>query len=672
MEIQQYPLRSIEIINCKLGDKFWFPRQKINNDRTIPHNFDKCEETGRLDNFRIAAGRKEGTFRGICYDDSDVFKVMEGAAHSLILNLNDELEVFMDEFIEIIADAQEEDGYLYTIRTILKEDTGGIAGKSRWSNLLMSHELYNAGHMYEAALAYYKATGKTNFMEIAIKHFELIKQTFGPNENQLHIPPGHQEIELALVKLYDSTGREDMLTMAKYFMDIRGDKSTHKIHSIAGLQAVFQDHLPVVNQTEAKGHAVRACYGYAGMTDIAALYNDDQYRQAVKTLWKDIVEYRLMLTGGIGEWRITEGFSRKYNLKNFISYNESCAALSLILFSHRLFLLFKQVKYMDLIERILYNGLLAGLSLEGDAYFYPNPLESDGIFRFNTGYRSGGSTTRSPWFSTSCCPTNFARFLPQIARYAYAESKDSIYINLFIAGSVNLHDCAFTVRTEYPWDGKIQIEIDKEVCRTLKIRVPHWLRGKVVDSNLYEYTSPLFLSTINVRINDEEWEIDVIDGYITLDQTLERGDIISFEFPMPVMKVRAHPKLKENRGKLSIERGPLVYCAEEKDNGSALNLIIDERATYSTFFNEDLLKGVVTIQTTGYFRNRSLGERWRMKTKNWVWWHKRYLSGILGRWTIELAKRKRIRGQKQITLIPYYAWGNRGGNEMIVWFKYHT
>jgi uncharacterized protein len=411
-----YPIKNVALTEVDFKDNFWRRRLEINASVTIPANFKKCEETGRIDNFLKAAKKMEGPHTGLFFNDSDVYKVMEGAAYQLHRQPDAELDAYLDNLIQIIADAQEEDGYLYTARTIdpsaVNADREGL---TRWSNLRINHELYNLGHMYEAAVAHYQATGKKDFLNIALKSADLVDSVFG--EGKKHDVPGHQEIEMGLVKLYRVTGEERYLKLAKFFLDGRGHHNGRtEYRSVADVYGYAQDHLPVTQQKEAVGHSVRAVYMYAGMADVAALTGNKDYIKALDALWKNVVSKKMYLTSGLGAKHHGESFGKNYELPNASAYNETCAAIAGIFWYQRMFLLHGDAKYIDVLERTLYNGFLSGISLSGNTYFYANPLASDGKWPFNVKV----GATRSPWFECSCCPPNIARLLASLPGYVYA------------------------------------------------------------------------------------------------------------------------------------------------------------------------------------------------------------------------------------------------------------
>ncbi len=414
-----YPYQPVPLNQVVIREGFWLPRFETNRLVTVWADFRKSEETGRISNFARAGKLEEGPFRGIPFDDSDVFKIVEGAAYTLATHPDPKLDTYLDGLIAKMAAAQEPDGYLYTARTL--GFTNGMTGPTRWSNLAHGHELYNVGHMYEAAVAHFAVTGKRALLDVARKNADLIDKTFGPAPDQLKGVPGHQEIEIGLCKLYRATGETRYLDLAKFFIDMRGRSDLRG--KVFG--PYCQDHIPVVQQTEAVGHAVRAGYLYTGMADVAALTGDRALIAAIDALWENVVSKKMHLTGGIGARRSGEAFGDNYELPNETAYLETCAAIANALWNQRMFLLHGDAKYIDVLERIIYNGFLSGISLSGDQFFYPNPLACDGRFRFNH-----GDLVRSPWFGCSCCPVNVVRFIPQIASFTYAQRDETVYVNL--------------------------------------------------------------------------------------------------------------------------------------------------------------------------------------------------------------------------------------------------
>ncbi len=622
-----YPYQPVPLNQVVIREGFWLPRFETNRLVTVWADFRKSEETGRISNFARAGKLEEGPFRGIPFDDSDVFKIVEGAAYTLATHPDPKLDTYLDGLIAKMAAAQEPDGYLYTARTL--GFTNGMTGPTRWSNLAHGHELYNVGHMYEAAVAHFAVTGKRALLDVARKNADLIDKTFGPAPDQLKGVPGHQEIEIGLCKLYRATGETRYLDLAKFFIDMRGRSDLRG--KVFG--PYCQDHIPVVQQTEAVGHAVRAGYLYTGMADVAALTGDRALIAAIDALWENVVSKKMHLTGGIGARRSGEAFGDNYELPNETAYLETCAAIANALWNQRMFLLHGDAKYIDVLERVIYNGFLSGISISGDEFFYPNPLASRG------GY------ARSKWFGCSCCPVNVVRFIPQIASFTYAQRDETVYVNLFVASQAALKTPAGAVTliqtTDYPWNGHVRIEVkpDKErLTFPLKIRIPGWAIGTPVPSDLYVQTEPGSLKDISVAVNGQSVPITLDRGYLTLGREWRAGDTVTLTFPMPVRRIRCHQAAAANRGRLAVERGPLVYCAEAADNnGRVLNLAIAPDAA----FRED------TVEVLGH-RLVALKADARAVSAD-------------------------LRGQRSsrpatVTLIPYFAWCHRGASEMQVWF----
>ncbi|MDH7561704.1 MAG: glycoside hydrolase family 127 protein, partial [bacterium] len=581
--------------------------------------FRHCQETGRIDNFVKAAGQMPGPFRGLHFDDSDVYKVIEGASYSLAVQRDEKLERYLDELIAKIAAAQEADGYLYTARTVDPENPPEVAGPTRWSNLKDSHELYNVGHLYEAAAAHFQATGKRTLLDVALKNADLLVRTFGPRGR--HQVPGHQEVEIGLAKLCRVTGERKYLELAKFFLEQRGRGEGRALYG-----TYYQDHLPVLQQYQAVGHAVRAQYMYAGMADVAALSGDSAYLPPLERLWENVVGKKLSMTGGVGARRHGESFGDDYELPNKEAYNETCAAIANALWNHRMFLLHGDAKYIDVLERVLYNGFLPGVSLGGDLFFYPNPVASDG------GYR------RSLWFECACCPSNVTRFLPSIPGFVYATRGRSLYVNLLLpsVARVELGQDLVTIEqdTDYPWQGDLTLKVgvQKETHFALQVRVPGWARSKPVPSDLYRYLEerPAGLS---LKVNGQPWVGELRQGFAVIDRTWAPGDVVELHIAMPVRRVLAHPQVRADVGLVAIERGPVVYCLEEVDNGAKVSsLALPDDAELTSQFRPELLGEVVVVRARGL-----VGE----------------------------GKAREV----MLTAIPYFAWANRADGSMSVWIR---
>ncbi|MFO7446570.1 MAG: glycoside hydrolase family 127 protein [Ignavibacteriaceae bacterium] len=616
-----YPISTVNIKDIVINDKFWLPKITLIQDTTVFYAFDKCSNEGRMENFLVAGGKKPGTYKGkMPFDDTDLYKIIEGASYSLISKPNPALSSYLDSIISIIKTGQEPDGYITTWFTIDRQKPPAWwvnPSEKRWENEISSHELYNSGHLFEAAAAHYLATGKRNFLDIAIKNADLLINNFGPGK--LHIPPGHQIIETGLVKLYHITKNAKYLELSKFFLDLRGDSTTHNLFG-----DYSQDHMPVTEQAEAVGHAVRGMYMYAGMTDIAVMYNNLDYYSAINQIWENIVNKKMYITGGIGSLHEKEAFGKNYELPNLSAYNETCAAIGSVYWNHRLFLLTGNSKYYDIIERTLYNGLISGISLDGKKFFYPNPTESDGKFQFNM-----GACTRQSWFDCSCCPTNLVRFIPSIPGLIYAVNSDTLYVNLFISNKGELlldgNKVEIVQQTEYPWNGRVLFTVnpEKEKSFTLKLRIPGWARNEPVPGDLYSYTDRT-TGEITLRVNGKDEQVILEDGYAVLEKTWSDGDKVELVLQMVINKVAANKKVEENKNKVAIEYGPIVYCAEEIDNKQITNFSIPGDIKLNTEVRSFLSEEFISIKG---------------KTDN-----------------------------KDIILIPYYLWSNRGPGNMKVWF----
>lgn len=630
-----YPIRPLPLTSVAITDAFWAPRLETNRRVTIAYDFRKCEQTGRIDNFAKAGGLIPGDFEGIYFNDSDVYKVIEGASYALAVKPDPQLDRYLDRLIARIAAAQEPDGYLYTARTLRKENPPSGSGPERWSRLATSHELYNVGHLYEAAVAHFRATGKRTLLEVALNNARLVDRTFGPGKR--HDVPGHEEIEIGLIKLYRVTGEKRYVELAKFFLDQRGRADGRTLYG-----PYLQDHQPVVQQRSAVGHAVRAGYLYTAMADVAAITGDAAYKQAVERLWNDIVSKKMYLTGGIGSRHQGETFGDDYELPNKTAYNETCAAIAFALFSHRMFLLNGDAKYIDVLERILYNGFLAGVARNGNRFFYPNPLESDGVFKFNK-----GSATRSPWFGCSCCPVNVVRFFPQMRTFVYAAEGRRLYVNLFLrsTATVELLDQRVTIRqqTDYPLDGKVRMTVrpEREGDFEIRLRIPGWARGRPVPSDLYRYLSTA-AAPPRLAVNGKPWPVDLAAGYVAIDRHWKPGDVIDLALAMPVRRVVADARVAADRGRVALERGPLVYCVEGIDHHAhVLDLGIADTARLVARFDPELLGGLMTIR--GPARRAAPGGNPPHPSEK--------MPGV------------------DMVAIPYYAWSERGAGEMMVWLR---
>ncbi len=625
-EKADYPIQGVPFNEVKISDQFWLPKIETNRTVTIPASFAKCVETGRVENF-VKAAKKEGSFgTTFPFDDTDIYKIIEGASYSMIVHPDPKLGHYVDSLISIVGAAQEPDGYLYTARTIDPEHPHGWAGKERWVRESEgSHELYNSGHLFEAAVAHFQATGKRNLLDIALKNADLLTQVFGPGKR--NDAPGHEIVEMGLVKLYRITGEKKYLDLAKFFIDCRGKENNPK-------KAYSQDHKPVVDQDEAVGHAVRAGYLYAGVADVAALTGDSAYLAAIDKIWENTVSKKLYLTGGIGSRHQGEAFGDNYELPNLTAYNETCAAIANVYWNYRMFLLHGDAKYIDVLERSLYNGVISGVGLDGKTFFYPNPLECDLHFKFNR----GETLDRQPWFDCSCCPTNLCRFMPSVPGYIYAQSGDKLYVNLFVQSSstVKLNKklpVKIGQETNYPWEGNVKITVspEKKSSFTLCIRIPGWAGTQVVPSDLYSFITPPS-QPVSLTVNGEPVLYETEKGYAVISREWNPGDVVGFSIPMEIRRVEANALVKDDSAKVAIERGPIVYCLEGVDNGpNLMKLALPDSSKLRAIFHPEELTGVVTIS-----------------------------GGAV------VVEGKKEQAQK-ITAIPYFVWDNRGINEMKVW-----
>lgn len=666
-----YPYRPVPFTQVHFSDSFWLPRMETNRTATIPFAFRQCEDTSRIENFKIAAKLSDKLWEGdFGFNDSDVYKVIEGASYALMVKPDPKLDTYMDEVISYIAAAQEPDGYLYTAWTAqakkYRDKINCCYENERWDNIQNAHQLYNLGHMYEAAAAHYQATGRRSFLEVAIKSADHVCETFGPDANPG--VPGHQEIEIGLAKLFRATGDAKYLKQAQWFLSQRGrspgDRDTYR-----------QTHKPVVEQTQAVGHAVRANYMYSGMADVAAMTGDSAFIKAIDAIWDDVAHKKFYVTGGIGARHAGEAYGDAYELPNASAYCETCAAIANVYWNHRMFLLHGQSRYIDLMERSLYNAVLSGVALDGMKFFYPNPLES------------AAGHQRSPWFGCACCPSNICRFIASVPGYAYAVRGNAAYVNLFVNGTaafeVGGKEVSLTQVTDYPWNGKVKITVepkDNEQAFALKIRIPDWTQDKQTSSALYSFADqyredlsivvngvPASKPGIKTRVNADgdvdikrKWQpsqqflvfafnddlmppraIESEDGYVVINKTWKRGDTVHVNFPMPIRRVLSDERVKDNVGKVALMRGPLVYCVEGHDveGGKALNLLLEKDTELTAEKKLDLLGGVTVVKGTAMELKRTAN------------------GGI-------------ARTPRAFEAIPYYAWAHRGKTPMAVWLPY--
>jgi DUF1680 family protein len=641
-----YPYQQVPFTGVRLSaGSFWGNRLKAAKDVTIPLAFSKCQTEHRYDNFVKAAHPSDkyvvNKFMIFPFDDTDVYKTIEGASYILQSYPDKKLKNYIDSVLNIVGAAQEPDGYLYTARTMNPKHPHPWSGNKRWvQEEVLSHELYNLGHMLDAAVAHYQATGSKKFLDIAKRYADCVVKEVGPKPGQTCIVPGHQIAEMGLAKLYLATGDHKYLDEAKFFLDYRGKTSIKNIYS--------QSDKPVTEQTEAWGHAVRAGYMYAGMADIAALTGDTAYVKAIDKIWENIVSKKYYLTGGVGARHEGEAFGADYELPNMTAYNETCAAIAQCYLNLRLFMLHGESKYIDCLERTLYNGVISGMSVDGGKFFYPNPLSSDGVYKFN----SDGTTTRQPWFGCACCPSNLSRFIPSIPGYVYAVKNNNVYINLFMASDaylkVNGKEMKLHTATAYPWDGKINIKVEsnKNSKANMMIRIPGWVRNEVVPSDLYKFADNN--SSWMITRNGKKVDATINQqGYVCL-QNIKKGDNIAISFDMQPRTVVANSKVKEDKGLVAVERGPLVYCAEWADNNGVNipNTFLPNNPTFKLINDYSIINTeadgkpfkVDAITTEAQELERNANGNLQLRNVN-------------------------------LTLIPYYAWNHRGAGKMDVWLQ---
>lgn len=637
---KDYPIQASPFNEVKLSDNFWLPRLKINEAVTIPASFERCEKTGRVKNFVMAAERSGKFCTLYPFDDTDIYKTIEGAAYSLSLFPDARLEKYVDSLIAIVGSAQEPDGYLYTARTINPNNVGPWVGKVRWEKEReLSHELYNAGHMYEAAVAYYLATGKKSFLNIALKNADLVCSVFGPDGK--HVAPGHEVVEMGLVKLYRITGKEKYLQTAKFFVEQRGHYKGYDPNSKDEWKngVYWQDDKPVVDQTEAEGHAVRAGYLYSAMADVAALTGDKKLLHAVDTIWNNMVSKKIYVQGGAGAVGAGERYGDNYELPNTTAYNETCAAIANVFWNERMFLLHGDAKYIDVLEKILYNGLISGVGLDGKSFFYTNAMQIKNSFS-----HPDMEPQRSGWFPCSCCPTNMVRLLPSVPGYIYAQKEDQLFVNLFISSNVSLNiqnkKVEIVQQNNYPWNGDLKfiVKPKSSFAFSMLIRIPGWAQNEAIPSDLYAFKNNSDKKTM-ITINGKQIDYDIKNGYAVLNRTWKKNDIVQVNLPMEVRRVVANQNVKSDIGKVALQRGPIIYCAEWADNnGKASNIVMPANTTFTTEYKPGLLNGVEIIKAN--------------------------VPAVL----ID-PNGENLHTEKQpFVAIPYYAWANRGKGEMMIWF----
>ena len=650
-----YPYTQVPFTSVKITpNTFWGDRIQAAREVTIPLAFSKCESEHRYKNFEMAAYTLQhpghaglqtpewdvSKFMGFSFDDTDVYKTIEGASYVLQTFPDEKLKAYIDSVLDVVAAAQEPDGYLYTARTINPEHPHQWAGKKRWETEdFLSHELYNLGHMVDAACAHYQATSSTKFLNIAKRYADCVIKEVGPNAGQACIVPGHQIAEMALARLYVITGEKQYLDEAKFLLDFRGKTGRRDLYS--------QSDKPVVEQTEAWGHAVRAGYMYAGMADVAALLGDSSYIKAIDTIYENIVGRKYYLTGGVGARHQGEAFGADYELPNLTAYNETCAAISMVYLFERMFLLHGDAKYIDCLERTLYNGVISGMSVDGGKFFYPNPLSSDGHYRFN----ADNTMTRQPWFGCACCPSNLSRFIPSMPGYMYGIKGSNLYVNLFAANTatiqINGKDVTLEEATNYPWDGDISIKVLKNKAKAFNmlIRIPGWVLNEVVPSDLYTFSDDIF-STYEVTVNGQRVDGELQNGYLVINRNWKKGDVVNIHFDMPVRTVVANPRVADDRGRVAVERGPLVYCTEWADNQGVNphHLLLPRQPKFEVMPAYSILN---TEGNNKYFDVTAIAAQAQ---------------------DVHVDRDGRIAAKDvSVKLIPYYAWNHRGAGKMDVW-----
>lgn len=624
-------IQSIPFTQIQITDQFWASRMEVNRTVSIPSAFRESEKSGRFDNFALAAGLIQGEHRGdFSFDDTDPYKIIEGASYSLAVKYDARLDAYLDSVIHLISSAQEPDGYLTTCVTNKCSRLSGWWGKARWEKI-NSHELYNSGHLYEAAVAHFQSTGKRTLLDVAIRNANLVCQVFGPDSGQIHRPSGHPIIEMALSKMYKVTGNPQYLATAKYFIDEAGRGTDgHRLSEYS------QDHKPLLQQDEIVGHAVRAGYFYSGVADVAALTGNQDYFKAISRIWENMSGRKLYITGGIGSRADGEGFGPEYELHNDKAYCETCASISNVYWNHRMFLATGDAKYADIVERALYNGVMSGVSLSGDKFFYDNPLESS------------GQHERQAWFGCACCPGNITRFVASVPAYMYAQRGDEVFVNLYTQSTaktqVSGQDVKIIQQTSYPWEGNVKIEIQpaSSVRFVLKLRIPGWAENTPVPGDLYTFADKNE-QAIGLKINGKNVDSERDNGYLILDRKWKKGDHVELNLPMPVRRILANAQVVDDQGKMALQRGPVVYCIEGADqhDNHIFNKYLPLSSDISYSFKKDLLNGVMILKAKA----------------------------------IEIQEdENHQKSEKEVPLmaVPYSTWNNRGAGEMAVWLPYQA
>lgn len=605
-------LQPVPFTQVTIKDRFWQPRQEVNRTATVDQCLKQLEKVGNFANYELVKAGKRSGYKGYIFTDSDVYKVLEGIAYTLAAHPDPVLDKRLDEIIALIASVQLENGYLNTWYEVNEPD-------KTFTNLRDNHELYCAGHMIEAAVAHHQATGKRNFLNVALKLAELINDKFGPNGKPGY--PGHPELELALIKLWQETGDKKWFLLSKRMVENRGTgyfAQEHNTPKDEYLGAYWLDDVPICDHTEIKGHAVRAAYLFSGVADVARETEDPAMTKMLQRVWRNATERRIFITGGIGPSAHNEGFTVDYDLPNLTAYQETCASIAMALWGHRMGLLFGDGKYVDAVEKALYNGLLSGISLDGRKFFYVNPLASM------------GNHHRQDWFGCACCPPNVLRTIAWLGGYAYATSEDSLYVNLYVGGSAKAKvggtDIAFDVKTDYPWDGKAEYRLRSAGSFAMRLRVPGWCRGASVSVNGEKVTKPTLEK-----------------NYFVIRRSWKVGDVVTMNMPMPVEQFEAHPLVKDNHGRTAVQRGPLVYCVEQVDNLTPVDeMVLPAGSAFKAEYQKGLLNGVVVIKAEGQRATQS-------------------------DWNRKLYQAATPPQKAEITLVPYGFWDNRKPGRMEVW-----
>jgi len=673
-----YPIEPVPFNQVVLEDSFWLPRLKTQKERTLPFAFEKTERS--VESLRRCANFLKGRGGELPlphrFAASDLYKVMEGAAYLLMLEPDPTLEAQMDEIIAIIAEAQQDDGYLY-VSHICGVARPSEMGETPYSWVVHSHELYNMGHMYEGAVAYFRATGKRNWLDVAEKSARHINRVIfegDPNYNEgkpVNQAPGHQEIEIGLCKLYSVTGEKLYLNMAKRLLDVRGVTYTMELDGKGVMSPEYaQQHRPVAEQEKAVGHSVRAAYMYAGMADVGAMTHDHVYDAALDRIWSNIVDTRMHITGGLGAIHGIEGFGPEYDLPNKDAYNETCAAIANVFFNHRLFLHHRDAKFFDVAEVALLNNSLAGVNLEGDRFFYVNPLEADGIRLFNH-----GNAGRAPWFDCACCPSNIARIVPQVSGYMYAANGAEIYCLLYGSSRTEIALEAGSVgvvqKSDYPFDGYVRLSfaLDDPQQFAAKLRIPTWAQDQFVPGRLYSYIgerSPEW----TVSVNGEQVTPRFEKGFAIVTREWQDGDTLELDLPMPVRYSVCDEKVEANIDRIAVTRGPLVYCAEEADNdGLVQHFMLPDFPGSNAGSVESIADGPLAGMPLLTIPALELGSETCPAPKEEPALSRAGLSEAQPR--ASASEKPGLLGNEQpavVRLVPYFAWNNRGNGSMNVWF----